>query len=305
VTAIDRGGPKTRQARHAPVPKKPRRRGLFRHLAGSAYKAVAVPDVTRHELGRAIDAPASWLDGPEIKVVKQGRSALIVKTSLGFSQSETAIAYKRCGSRNWARRFLRSLQTPRAKRNFHLGHALLHEGIATPRPIFAVSPRWRAFFRPSYLATQWIEGAVPLDVFLRDAGRFDAASKRAVLRKAAERLGHLIGNLHAHGFCHRDLKASNLLVRDSGGQVEAFVIDLDGAARPWFLSRRRRMANLGRLVFATGELSWITHALRHRALRAYLAAAGDGACWKTVWSELRQISRIRRSRRDLRSRQGS
>jgi tRNA A-37 threonylcarbamoyl transferase component Bud32 len=305
VTTIDHESVRREPARQEPSAITRRRNGSFRQLKGTRYKAIATTSVALDEIRRVVESPESLLEGPETQVVKQGRSALIVKTTLCLSETETPVAYKRCGCRSWGRRLLRSLLAARAARNLHLAHAMLRDGIATPRPLLAVLPRWRAFLRPCYLATEWIEGAVPIDVFLRNAARFDAGKKRAVLCTAAECLGRLIGTLHAHGFTHRDLKATNLLMRESAGRVEAFVIDLDGATRPWFISRRTRMTNLARLVLAADGLSPITHTLRRRVLRSYLGAAADSASWKTVWRQLTEISRIRRSRRVPRSRSGS
>ncbi len=276
----------------------------FRRLQGTRYKAIASTSVAPDEIRRVVESPESLLEGPEIQVVKQGRSALIVKTTLCLSETESPAAYKRSGCRSPGRRLLRSLLTARAARNLHLAHAMLRDGIATPRPLLAVLPRWRAFLRPCYLATEWIDGAVPIDVFLRHAAQFEVGKKRAILRAAAECVGRLLGTLHARGFTHRDLKATNLLMRESAGRVEAFVIDLDGAASPWFLSRRTRLTNLARLVLATDGLTPITHSLRQRFLRSYLTAAGDSAPWKTTWRQLAEISRIRRSRRAPRSRSG-
>ncbi len=283
----------------------PRGNASFRQLNGTSYKAIASTSVAPDEVRRVVESPESLLEGPEIHVVKQGRSALIVKTTLCLAETETPTAYKRCGCRSWGRRLFRSLLAARAARNLHLAHAMLRDGIATPRPLLAVLPRWRAFLRPSYLATEWIEGAVPIDVFLRSAVRIEPGKSRAALRAAAECVGRLLGTLHSRGFTHRDLKATNVLMRESAGRVEAFVIDLDGAARPWFISRRTRMTNLARLVLATDGLTPITPTLRRRFLRSYLTAACDSAPWKAIWRQLDEISRIRRSRRAPRSRSGS
>jgi tRNA A-37 threonylcarbamoyl transferase component Bud32 len=280
----------------------PRSAAPFRHVRGRNYKAVAAADLQPSEIERAIEAPASLLEGPSAIIVKRGRSALIAKASLRLSDRETRTACKRFGSRTWIRRLTRALQSPRAARNFHLGHELLRQGIETARPLLAVSPRWRAFLRPGFLATEWLEEAVPLDVFLHATAGLPSARKQAILRGTAACVGRLVGRLHAHGFAHRDLKATNLLVRERRGRIEAFVIDLDGASTPWFLTRRTRMTNLARLIVATDGLNAMTHSLRQRALGAYLVSVPDPAPWKAVWRELQEISRIRRSRRAARGR---
>jgi tRNA A-37 threonylcarbamoyl transferase component Bud32 len=110
-------------------------------------------------------------------------------------------------------------------------------------------------------------------------------------------VGRLVGRLHASGFSHRDLKATNLLVRERDGRIEACIIDLDGAAKPWRLSKRRRLANLARLAIASLELTGVTQTMRLRMLRAYLSNFPEGPAAKAVWSELREVFRIRLARK--------
>ncbi len=139
---------------------------------------------------------------------------------------------------------------------------------------------------------------MPIDAFLRRTVAVEPSrGRKAVLRETAERIGQLVGTLHARGFAHRDLKATNLLVREEADRIQVFVIDLDGASKPWFLTRGTRMNNLARLVAATSDSPGMSHSLRRRALTAYLASAGDATPWKNVWRRLDEISRIRRSRK--------
>jgi tRNA A-37 threonylcarbamoyl transferase component Bud32 len=272
----------------------------LRRAHGRNYKAMAVAEVQPNEVERAGASPDSLLIDPTTTIVKRGRSALIVKASLRLSDRETRTAYKQFGSKTLLRRLARGLQPSRVARNFRLGHEFLRRGIATARPLLAAIPRWRAILQPGFLATEWIEGAAPVDVFVRKTAGLESTQRQAILRETAECAGRLVGTLHAHGFAHRDLKATNLLARERNERVEVFVIDLDGASSPWLLTRRTRMNNLARLVVATQELSGITHAVRRRALGAYLASVPDPAPWKAVWRELHEISRIRRARKTAR-----
>jgi tRNA A-37 threonylcarbamoyl transferase component Bud32 len=177
-------------------------------------------------------------------------------------------------------------------RNFRLGHKLLALGIATPRPVLAISPRWHNLLSPSFLATEWIEGGLPLDAFVRASMAGPHAHRRAQLCDAARRLGQLIGTLHRNGFSHRDLKSANLLVRENGRQVEVFLIDLDGATVSHVRIETTRLKNLLRLHAATCRMSGVTATLRYQFLRSYLATLGNSANWKTVWRQLQKASRI-------------
>src|SRR6202044_3210390 len=137
-----------------------------RHQSAN-YSLVCVPEIERSERERAVAAPEALLEHSSAKTVKLGRSALIVCTPLRVRNGEIWTAYKRCGSKTWFRRLARGLQPARTFRNFHFGHRLLSHGIPTARPLLAIAPRWHALFKPAYLATEWLEGAIPIDAFLR------------------------------------------------------------------------------------------------------------------------------------------
>jgi tRNA A-37 threonylcarbamoyl transferase component Bud32 len=270
----------------------------LRHHQGSNYRLVSIADIEASERERVVAEPHAPLEDSSAKTVKQGGSALIVRTPLRGPKREIWTAYKRCGSKSWLRRLTRGLQPARTFRNFHFGHRLLNQGIPTARPLLAVAPRWHALFKPAFLATEWLEGAMPIDAFLRRTMASEPSrGRKAVLRETAEGIGNLVGTLHAQGFAHRDLKAANILVREESDRIQVFVIDLDGASKPWFLTRRTRMNNLARLVVATAESPGMSRSLRRRALVAYLARVGDATPWKNVWRRLDKIFRIRRSRK--------
>jgi tRNA A-37 threonylcarbamoyl transferase component Bud32 len=259
---------------------------------GHDFTAIAIGEIEVNELTLVVADPERMVADPNAAVIKRGRSALVTRVDLPIGGVDTRTAYKRCGSRTWLRRLVRGVRTSAALRNFRLGHKLLRLGIATPRPLLAVSPRWHNLLSPSYLATEWIEGGVPLDAFARAATARTPDQRRAQMGDAAGRLGRLIGTLHKLGFSHRDLKSANLLVREKGRQVEVFLIDLDGAMRSGLRTETTRLKNLLRLQAATCQTAGVTLTLRCRFLRSYLATLGNSANWKTVWRQLQKASRI-------------
>ncbi|MEI6084333.1 MAG: lipopolysaccharide kinase InaA family protein [Verrucomicrobiota bacterium] len=110
---------------------------------------------------------------------------------------------------NYLKDIFRPSRAFRAYRNaYHL--ELL--GIATPRPIAAAEYRVMRVLLHSYLVTEEITGAVDL----RQAEKLDV--------ETARRAGKLIGQLHAAGFAHGDLKDANI-VWDKSGTV--YILDLD------------------------------------------------------------------------------
>jgi len=263
-----------------------------RRAAGREYTALAIRDFNDGQLARLVTSPERALSDPTATVVKLGRSALVVRVDLPIGGAETRTAYKRCGSRSWLRRIARGLRPSAAVRNFRLGHRLLNLDIATPRPLIAISPRWLNLLKPSYLATEWIDDAHPLDAFVRSAAAMPHAHRRRAMCDAARQLGRLIGTLHNRGYAHRDLKSANLLVRERDGRVEVFMIDLDGASRAYLRLETTRLKNVARLVQATARMTCVTQTLRCRFLQFYLAELGGARDWKTVWRQVGRISKI-------------
>ena len=111
----------------------------------------------------------------------------------------------------------------------------------------------------SYLVMEKIESATEL----ADAAHDDP--------RLAKRLARLIGRMHAEGFTHRDLKASNVLV---DGEGEPWLIDLDGLSFSGDVSARAAVSNLKRLERGLSGKPLDTTANRLRFLREYCRATG-------------------------------
>ena len=99
-----------------------------------------------------------------------------------------------------------------------------------------------------------------------------------------ERLGALVGGLHARGIYHGDLKAVNVFVRPRHGRDSFCLVDYDrvdfGAGPVPF---RRRVKNLAQLAASVG--TYFSRADRLRFFRAY-------AEWVAgAWEERRRAAR--------------
>jgi tRNA A-37 threonylcarbamoyl transferase component Bud32 len=123
------------------------------------------------------------------------------------------------------------------------------------------------------------------------------------LRRAAqcaERLGLLIGRMHAWGIEHGDLKGSNLLVVERGEEMQTYVIDADDLKIGGRLSRSRRAADLARLATSIQAHPWVGRTTVCRFFRAYASRLSPAdAAWQPLWREVARRSRrmIRRKRR--------
>jgi tRNA A-37 threonylcarbamoyl transferase component Bud32 len=229
-----------------------------------------------------------------------------VEADLQLREGLIHVAYKQYRPRNWWKSLCSLCRRSRARRNWHLARALMARGIATARPVAICETRRSRFFRPSYLATEWIESGENLHLYgWRLAGR----PLRQRLRDAAgcaESLGRLVGQMHAERISHRDLKGANLLVVQPAGpqghgRTATYLIDLDGLRFRRRLSPARRAADMARLAVGLEAHPWVTRSLCCRFLRAYIAQLPPGrVAFKTLWRAV--AARSRRMARRMRRR---
>jgi tRNA A-37 threonylcarbamoyl transferase component Bud32 len=258
----------------------------------------AVSEFSRACLIRLIDFPEMPFRSSYSETIKMGRSAILVRTELPVGGKMTSIAYKRVRRRNWFKKLTLLFRANRVLRCWKLGHEFLKRGIPTARPLAVILPRRAEAAGCAYLATEWLEGAADPEQFGRVLRPY---APRACFHReqlAAQRLGELLGRMHARGISHRDLKPGNLLLRDRDNDVEAYIIDLDGAAIGIRTGRRTRIRDLSRLAFGLEKSPAISSSARLRFLRSYLSAVEDSAWnWKTAWNELSAAVEVRRWRK--------
>jgi tRNA A-37 threonylcarbamoyl transferase component Bud32 len=151
--------------------------------------------------------------------------------------------------------------TGRAERAFRHARALAARELATPEALFVLPSACARV-----LGTRYVEAPHPWE-FLRNGGTPD---------ELVATLARDVARLHAAGFRHRDLKASNLLVRRAPAGLEIVWTDLDGLTRS-AASPRVRARDLARLSMSFESAPARAAGLRADAwpglARAYLAHA--------------------------------
>ncbi len=137
----------------------------------------------------------------------------------------------------------------RVDRAWRAAHLLPRLGILTPRAVGT------AFARPAearpveYLATEWVEGAVPYHLRLREADE-DSGERIGLLREFAGRLRFW----HQSGVYLRDL-VTNVLTRESAGGTEYWLTDLDQLHPVRRLTRPRLLRQVRQLARWSGPLT--------------------------------------------------
>jgi hypothetical protein len=161
-------------------------------------------------------------------------------------------------------------------------HALIRRGFDVARPLAA----WSGPGRGSWLLMEDLAGFVPLH---RAAADCRGTAREQLLRAVAQ----CVRRLHASGVAFRDLKPSNLLVREAHGRWDLALVDHD---RNWFFRWPAPAALARRDVAAlhAGLPPEVRAAERARALSAYDPRWLERGTWRRqVRPLLREAARRR------------
>ena len=145
-----------------------------------------------------------------------------------------------------------------AIRSWAAAHALLVRGAEVALHLAARVPRNPLASRSSFVISAALQGAIGVDRYI--TAKLDASARR---RAFAAALGRHFRSLHEAGVCHRDLKASNILVTEEGPDAWRFyLVDLDRVRFMEPVDRRRRALNLAQVNASTPLLMSATDRLR-------------------------------------------
>lgn len=182
----------------------------------------------------------------------------------------------------------RFLSPQRPLRELSLTAVLRMTGVSVPEPALVVGERRFGFWHLA-IATVLEEDAI-------DALRWlEAGPSSPEVLQAAAALAGAVRRFHDAGGFHADLHIKNLMLRSTGGRLEALIIDLDGARLVRGMTPEERMSQLMR-IFRSLVKRELVETVGMRGLARFLQAycAGDLALRRSMWrridSELRRIA---------------
>jgi hypothetical protein len=193
--------------------------------------------------------------------------------------------------RSWRRKW----EVSRARRAW-CGACILQElGIPCTYPLGWLEVRKKGRLQESYFISRELPVSDNARVWLRRVLPGKSAAERIALR---HRLRREIETLHRNGLAHRDLKLSNLMVRERPGQPETFYwIDLEDL-RPEHPSLRTFLRNLYQLngslprQVTRGERIAFARGFQHRfpsASRPLLHAVVEHKTRRRLRRELKRL----------------
>jgi hypothetical protein len=140
----------------------------------------------------------------------------------------------------------RWLRCSRVDRAWRAAHLLPRLGVLTPKAVGTALMRGGDSGVVEYLATVWLEGAVPFPQMLSDL-RGEARAQ------AVGEFAQAMRGWHARGIYLRDL-VKNVLVTERGGVRRYWLTDLDGLHPFRRVNRRRLLHHMRQLRHWTGPL---------------------------------------------------
>ena len=217
--------------------------GVRRAYGDCAVRAAAGRDA---DLVRRLVALYRGQAGPDAGSVETINFRCAVITLAGSSER---IFFKEFPRHHRLHDVERVLRCSRVDRAWRAAHLLPRLGILTPRAVGTAFARLEDGQPMEYLATEWLDGALPYHMRLR-AVSGDRAARAALLGGFASHLRCW----HDCGVYLRDL-VKNVLTRWSGGELEYWLTDLDQVHPARGVTRGRLLHQMRQLAYWTGPLA--------------------------------------------------
>ena len=171
---------------------------------------------------------------------------------------------------HWFHGVERALGCSRVDRAWRAAHLLPRLGVLTPPAVGTVRSHTVEGAAVEYLATEWLDGAVPFPERLKAAGE-EGGTRAAMLREVARAMR----GWHELGIYLRDL-VKNVLVRDGESGRSYWLTDLDSLHPYRWVTRKRLLRVMRQLGHWAGPLS---REEAHAVCEAYLGnTEGPLAC---------------------------
>ena len=231
------------------------------------YRGLARKDLVSTELLEFLHDPDRAFSDPAATIIKDSNTT----SSCTVGKEQRSLHIKRYNYQNMFYALKYFFRTSRAKRVWKVAQNLIACNIPTPQPISFLEQRKGGLLIKSFFISKKIDGALPLNSAIHELEACGSSRDTVQKKTLIQQVAHLVRSLHECGTCHRDLKASNILVQKNPGQVQKlYLTDLDSARVQTRIRTKERIRDLARLNASLFYTTGISTADRLRFLRDYL-----------------------------------
>jgi Lipopolysaccharide kinase (Kdo/WaaP) family len=236
-------------------------------------------------MGALIEQADQLMNTPAFRLVKAEG-----KTRAGFLSCLDAptVFIKRTEVRSRLAGVYEMAAGSRASRALHGAKILRAAGFHCATPLAAMDVSRAGAIRASYLLSEALEDAQILSHFA--LGREGEARHGYARRKAvADGLAVELRLMHDAGIYTRDLQETNIMVKEHGGAMRFYFLDLEDFRGASIMSHRRRMLNLVHLDRSIGR--FVSRGGRLDFLYAYLGGQLDRDARRKAVAEYLELRR--------------
>lgn len=240
-------------------------------FSSGTYSGLIRRNVTSPQMLELLQDPDRAFTDPASTIIKDSNTTSSC-TIPGMVGKEQGFLYiKRYNYQNRLYALKNLFRTSRAKRVWKVAQNMLARNIPTPLPISFLEQRKGRCLIKSFFITLKVDHALPLNMAIRELKACRSAHGAAQKKILIQQVSHMLRDLHECGICHRDLKASNILVQNIPGQTQKlYLVDLDSARIQKKIGVNGRIRDLARLNASLFYSTGISTADRLRFLQNYL-----------------------------------
>ncbi len=197
----------------------------------------------------------------KLTAVTSSHFCRVYKLVVRFNNVDTCLYLKEHLSRGILDTIKHIIRPGRAKRAFDASLMLQNNGFDAPVVIALLERRLGLFRTGGVLITKEVENAEPILKSLTDScpNRDSALDRR---RNLIAGFGQTIGQMHADGIFHGDLRAGNIMVRDEKNNWRFFFLDNERTRKFRKLPARLRVRNLVQLQISSTAIIGNTDRMR-------------------------------------------
>jgi tRNA A-37 threonylcarbamoyl transferase component Bud32 len=243
------------------------------------------PGFSSENLRLALERHRASLTGGPGRVLKDDTRTRVSAITLADGRAAIVKEYRAGGL---ARRLEDLVRPASALREWSAARELARREVAAPA-VWALALPAPLAAASAFVVLEAIEGAEPVNRFV--LRRCAGSAARARRLRLVDALAGWLRALHARGVEHRDLKGSNLLVRERGEGFEFFLVDLAEVRFSRRIREARRLEALAQLN-ASMPLS-----VRPSERLRFLARYAPGASRAERARLFRAVERLTRARK--------